>query len=386
MGPSGQYPAMRTILAYRPDSELQAIKNDWGYQLREWSDPAEFRAEAPGLLPEAALIVIGHGEADWLADFEPVCPVVCAQGSELLRGGWPVLVDPQLPVENSAAIERMRGCLTGLAVGDALGERLSHSAGAALQRLSQPDICDSGLYHTDDTEMALALSSVLRAHGKIYQGALVARFVRRFQLDPDRGYGKMTRIQLRELGDGAHWRSLAQSAFGGQGSMGNGSAMRVAPLGAYFAGDLERCIQEARASSEVTHTHPEAIAGSIAVAVAAALSCSGTQSLLDEVVKFVPPSQVLERIRQAREFQGSHLEAARLLGNGFQVSAQDTVPFCLWIAAHCDDYVQAIGQAIEADGDCDTCAAITGALMALKAPHTVPSTWKQQLEPALRAF
>lgn len=53
---------------------------------------------------------------------------------------------------------------------------------------------------------------------------------------------------------------------------------------------------------------------------------------------------------------------------------------------HYDDYVQAIGQAIEADGDCDTCAAITGALMALKAPHTVPSTWKQQLEPALRAF
>jgi ADP-ribosylglycohydrolase len=205
-------------------------------------------------------------------------------------------------------------------------------------------------------------------------------------MDPDRGYGKMTRIQLRELSEGAQWRGLAYSVFGGQGSMGNGSAMRVAPLGAYFAEDLERCVQEARASSEVTHTHPEAIAGSIAVAVAAALACRGAQPLLDEVIRHVPPSQVLERIQQAREFQGSHLQAARLIGNGFQVSAQDTVPLCLWIAANCSDYVQAIGQAIEADGDCDTCAAITGAIVALRAPETVPPAWIRQLEPVLRAF
>src|SRR6266699_4849057 len=82
----------------------------------------------------------------------------------------------------------------------------------------------------------------------------------------------MTRIQMREINAGAKWRETVANAFGGQGSMGNGSAMRVAPLGGYFADDLERCAEESRASSLVTHTHPEGVAGAIAVAVAAAVA------------------------------------------------------------------------------------------------------------------
>ena len=58
--------------------------------------------------------------------------------------------------------------------------------------------------------------------------------------------------------------------FEGQGSFGNGAAMRVAPVGAYFAGDIGAVVEQAARSSVITHTHDEAIAGSIAVAVAAA--------------------------------------------------------------------------------------------------------------------
>ena len=105
------------------------------------------------------------------------------------------------------------------------------------------------------------LSAVLKSHGSVHQDALAKRFARRFERDPERGYGKMTRIQMREIMAGAKWRDMAANAFGGQGSMGNGSAMRVAPLGAYFADDLERCAEEAKASSLVTHTHPEGMAG-----------------------------------------------------------------------------------------------------------------------------
>ena len=59
--------------------------------------------------------------------------------------------------------------------------------------------------------------------------------------------------------------------FGGEGSFGNGAAMRVAPLGAYFADELDAVVEQASFSAEVTHSHPEGIAGAIAVAVAAAL-------------------------------------------------------------------------------------------------------------------
>jgi ADP-ribosylglycohydrolase len=82
----------------------------------------------------------------------------------------------------------------------------------------------------------------------------------------------MTRIQMQEINAGGKWRDTAANAFGGQGSMGNGGAMRVAPLGAYFGDDLASCAEEARASALVTHTHPEGVAGAIAVAVAAAMA------------------------------------------------------------------------------------------------------------------
>jgi ADP-ribosylglycohydrolase len=57
----------------------------------------------------------------------------------------------------------------------------------------------------------------------------------------------------------------------GRGSFGNGGAMRIAPLGAFFADDVERVVVEARRAREVTHAHPEAVARAVAVAVAAAL-------------------------------------------------------------------------------------------------------------------
>lgn len=382
--------APRPILAFQPDpahlDTLRATVHSWGdgFQLRHWDNPTTFRAEVGAFLPRAALLVLapGSGLDSWLANLDPVCPVV-GESALLQAAGWPVLVQLKQPRPLAPGLDRMRQCLVGLALGDAVGEMLSHGARNAPERLAQDDF-PSSWYHTDDSEMALSVCSVLRAHHCIDQDALAARFVRRFQLDPDRGYGKMTRIQLQQLGDGADWQTLSRAAFSGQGSMGNGSAMRVAPLGAYFAHDLERCVAEARASSEVTHAHPEAIAGSIAVAVAAALACCTPKLQLKDILDHVPASEVRSRLQQADEFTGSHLEAARLLGNGFQVTAQDTVPFCLWIAAHSTHYVEAIGQAIQANGDCDTCAAITGAIVALSAPATVPSHWPARLNSVLR--
>jgi ADP-ribosylglycohydrolase len=149
----------------------------------------------------------------------------------------------------------------------------------------------------------------------------------------------MTRIQMREIMAGAKWRDTAANAFGGQGSMGNGSAMRVAPLGAYFADDLERCAGEAQASSLVTHTHPEGIAGSIAVAVAAAIAwqlredtdANRAKAFFDAVLRHTPESQVRRCILLASTTPPEIPEGdvARSLGNGSLVTAPDTVPFCL---------------------------------------------------------
>jgi len=247
--------------------------------------------------------------------------------------------------------------------------------------------------HTDDTEMAISISAVLKSHGRIQQDALAKRFARRFERDPDRGYGRMTWIQLRQIVAGANWRETAANAFGGQGSMGNGSAMRIAPLGAYFADDLGRCVEQARASSLVTHTHPEGVAGAIAVAVAAAMawqlkqepSADRVRQFFDAVLHHTPESKVRRGVLLASTTPpGIPMDdVAEALGNGSLVTAPDTVPFCVWMAAHhLDRFVEALGKTISARGDCDTNAAIVGGIVALSAGRSsLPQEWLKAREP-----
>ena len=286
----------------------------------------------------------------------------------------------------------MRLSLDGLGVGDALGEMLSYRSDSALQRIAENDLPAGPWFHTDDTEMAISIVSVLKSHGFVEQDGLAKRFARRFERDPDRGYGSMTRSQLREIVAGAKWRETATNAFRGQGSKGNGSAMRVAPLGAYFADDLERCADEARASSLVTHTHPEGIAGAIAVAVAAAMawqlgkdtSSDRSRRFFDAVLHYTPESAVRRGILIASTTPAeiSTNDVARALGNGSLVTAPDTVPFCLWMAAyHLNQFVEALGKTISAGGDCDTNAAIVGGIIALSAGReSIPADWLKARE------
>ena len=89
---------------------------------------------------------------------------------------------------------------------------------------------------TDDTEMACNLVAELRDHGgDIDQDRLAAAFADR--CEPYRGYGAGAFTILRKIRQGAPWKEAAGAAFNGQGSCGNGAAMRIAPLGAYYADD-----------------------------------------------------------------------------------------------------------------------------------------------------
>jgi ADP-ribosylglycohydrolase len=292
-----------------------------------------------------------------------------------------------LPVDHLQRVERMRLSLDGLGLGDALGEMFASKAQSAPHRLTQNDLPAGPWFHTDDTEMAISVSAVLKSHGRVHQDALAKRFARRFERDPERGYGKMTRIQMREIMAGAKWRDTAGSAFGGQGSMGNGGAMRVTPVGAYFADELDQCVAAARDSSLVSHTHPEGVAGTIAVAVAAAMAwqlrgapqADRARRLMDEVLRLTPESQVRRGIYLASQTPVElPVEAvARALGNGSLVTAPDTVPFCIWMAGHhLDKFTEALGKTISVGGDCDTNAAIVGGIVALSAGReAIPTEW-----------
>ncbi|MDG4775194.1 ADP-ribosylglycohydrolase family protein [Solwaraspora sp. WMMD792] len=281
--------------------------------------------------------------------------------------------------------------LDGLSVGDALGAQFL-VPGTSLAALLDGDPPAGPWPWTDDTEMACSIVAELRERDGINQDSLAARFAERFE--PYRGYGAGAVVLLRQVRQGVAWRDAAGAAFDGQGSMGNGAAMRVAPLGAFHAGDNRTAARQAWRSAEVTHAHPEAILGAVAVAVAAAeagwsrLTRSRPEpaELLDVVLAHLIDGRLMSGIVRARRLLGVGVaEAAYELGNGAQVLAFDTVPFALWVAAtRLDDYPAAIHACVEAGGDVDTTAAIVGGIVAAytgSGPGGVPAQWLARREP-----
>jgi ADP-ribosylglycohydrolase len=296
------------------------------------------------------------------------------------------------PGDHDERMARSKLSLAGLSIGDAFGEQFF--------RLPEVEYAIKSHYsplppwhYTDDTEMALAIFEVLRQEGRVDQDALAIRFAQRYAKNPGRGYGATVLGILESIGEGLHWREVSLAAFDGMGSMGNGGAMRVAPLGAYFADDLKAVVEQARLSAEVTHAHPEGQAGAIAVAVAAAFAWNARGKPTDEtgaqlfecVLAHTPPGETHDGILKAAGLPRdlSVPTAVHHLGNGSRVISQDTVPFCLWSAArHLDNYGDALWTTVSGLGDRDTTCAIVGGIVALSAGEkTIPGEWLQAREP-----
>lgn len=280
---------------------------------------------------------------------------------------------------------RALNSLYGLAVGDALGSQFFVPANRDL--LADRRLPPGPWQWTDDAEMACSVFAVLDRTGRVDQDLLAAEFAEHH--DFDRGYGPGMNRLLRLIRKGGSWRELAADLFGGQGSWGNGAAMRVAPLGAWFAGDPAEAARQAAVSAEVTHAHPDGVAGAVAVAVAAALAADPgphqPRRFLDQVLEYVPPGRVHHGVWAARGL--AHVPSARIavheLGNGRNTSAHDTVPYALWAAARSlTEYEQAFWTTASTGGDIDTTCAIVGGIVAAHVGiEGLPAHWLANLEP-----
>lgn len=280
--------------------------------------------------------------------------------------------------------ERALDSLRGLSVGDALGSQFFVPANYPL--LKRRQLPPGPWQWTDDTEMACSVLTVLAAHGRVDQDALARSFAEHH--DFDRGYGPAVNRMLRLVREGGDWRELAAELFNGQGSWGNGSAMRIAPLGAWYASDPEQATHQAEISSYTTHQHREAVVGAMAVAAAAALAANpagppGPAELLDGVVALVPRSAVGAGLRRARDMldYGDAETVAAVLGSGRRTSAHDTVPFALWSAARSlGDFERAFWTTAQVGGDVDTTCAIACGVVAAGKSGQPPAAWLEQTE------
>jgi ADP-ribosylglycohydrolase len=278
--------------------------------------------------------------------------------------------------ESTEALTRARLALEGLSLGDAFGERFFIAPGLAVAQILQRHLPEAPWGWTDDTAMGLAVYTTLERCGGIDPDVLATAFADGYHRDPARGYGPTAHQILAAIDQGQPWRSVSGAVFDGGGSMGNGAAMRVAPVGGYFAEDLDAVVEHAARSAGPTHAHPDARAGAIAVAVAAALAWrSGVgksrlsgEELLRKVLHRTPVGATRDGLQRACELplESEPREAATLLGNGARVICSDTVPFALWCAArHLDDFEDALWSTVSGLGDRDTTCAIVGGIVAL---------------------
>lgn len=186
---------------------------------------------------------------------------------------------------------------------------------------------------TDDTVLTVALADSL-LNGVFY----VNKLKEYYRAYPDAGYG------------GTFQRWAQSDDMSPYNSWGNGSAMRVSPVG--FAFDtLEDVLDRAKQSAEVTHNHPEGIKGAQATASAIFLARRGKSK--EKIREYVESNfgyrldEPIDVIRQSYEFD---------------VSCQGSVPQAISAFLESHDFEDAVRKAISIGGDSDTIACIAGGI------------------------
>jgi poly(ADP-ribose) glycohydrolase ARH3 len=287
--------------------------------------------------------------------------------------------------------DKYRGALVGVAVGDGLGAPFEgHQGPVSPAQITLVELDYLCLHHTDDTEMTLALAESLLYTGDLDQHHLALTFARRWERQPDRGYGAGTAALLSRISGGDPWKETAEAQFSGHGSFGNGAAMRVAPVALWAGGDPVLAAEVARHSAAVTHTHPEGVDGAAvqAAAVAVALAHPTTQpvdaaAFLDQVQAVAVTSVLIQQLDLvASLLDEGDSDGSKRVGTG--VEAHEAVPAAIYcFLCHPGSFRDTIRMAIGLGGDTDTIAAMAGAISgACLGQRAIPQPWLDRTETA----
>lgn len=173
-------------------------------------------------------------------------------------------------------LDRFQGCLVGALIGDCLGapfENTCFAGGIPKERIvntinpEKMSTKENGSRkYTDDTAMTKSICSSLLHCNKFDSVDMANRFTKSFFNDKNRGYGGGVRDVFSSwANNGINYENVylpSTNQFDGSGSYGNGGAMRVAPV-AMFATSLEACVDIAKQSATLTHSHRTGYNGTI---------------------------------------------------------------------------------------------------------------------------
>lgn len=233
--------------------------------------------------------------------------------------------------------------MLGAIIGDIVGSIYEFSN---IKRKDFP-FCGKYCEYTDDSILTIATAAWLLSGGE------VARFYSKYAEEngtPLGGYGSMFRRWVT--------RTIIDGDYSPYNSCGNGSAMRVSPVGWAFASEKD-VLEWAKKSAECTHNHPEGIKGAQATALCVYLARKGTSAsvIRNRIEKDFgyDLSLSVDDIRSRYSWQG-------LNGAGNGGTCQGSVPQAIVCALEAANFEDAIRNAISIGGDSDTIGCIAGGI------------------------
>lgn len=296
------------------------------------------------------------------------------------------------PFEESRS--KYAGCMVGAAIGDALGKQ--NEGKRREEFIASGYITDYGKampgcpgeklrdgQYTDDTEQMIVLTqSLIECHGFDVEDFAVrmARWGADALNDPARKslVGPSSSQAIARLNSGMNWKES------GSDIPSCGSAMRVAPIGLFYK-DLNEIESNAALSSIPTHNSKAAIAGAVAVAVAVRCALDGMDCR--QIIKETRARASNHDIGLGKKIGLSYRlrteqphEAFSRLGTSYLVN--ETVPSAFYcFSRHFNSSEKAVIEAVNAGGDTDSIACITGALCgAVNGIGSFPGKWIKRLE------
>ncbi|MBK6685611.1 MAG: ADP-ribosylglycohydrolase family protein [Deltaproteobacteria bacterium] len=307
-------------------------------------------------------------------------------------------------------LDRAKGSLLGLAVGDAVGTTQEFSRPGdrlpfpQLNLGPQTDLVGGGPFDlpaghtTDDTQMAVCLARTLRGAEHLDVAAVGTRYTEWMTGAFD--VGQQTRACLQQIGRGTPaalaglfvWNAWEQEAAG------NGSLMRTAPIGVYFCARPEERRRASWWDSAITHADPRCILACASLNAAIALGLndeSARAPQLHQAARAELPLLAAALSADPR-WPTARVEAAVVdLSDDLSLAERDDpqlvvtksqgfvrIAFRLafWELLHTRNFAEAVLDVTNRGGDSDTNAAITGALVgALHGAAQIPEAWTQRV-------
>ena len=298
---------------------------------------------------------------------------------------------------NVPIVDRYKGCLLGVAAGDALGQPVEfiplNGKDKALERFDEPwkrkirkfikeiqekhggviremllnpfGYWEKGEY-TDDTTQTLLLADSFIEKGKYDPDDFVSRLLKWYDNGKAKGIGRTTELSLGLINAGvADWKSVGKYVLKNFGKFfSNGSLMRTSPVGLYFREYIEDIDRVAAELSIITHAAEPAI-----------VVCQMASQLVSQLVSGVPKNEAVDFIE--RNVYNSYSDYEK-----YPMNADSTFSVALISFANADSFEEAVVEAVNKGGDTDTCGSVAGALAgAYWGVAQIPERWAKCLKP-----